>query len=70
VKWNLGVDPLPNVQQLLEDKGIKVFELATEDRQFDGLKAGTDAGPVVVLASWLPARRAGRTSPVEALRHE
>ena len=52
-KWKLGVDPLPNVQQLLEDNGIKVFELATEDRQFDGLKAGTGAGPVVVLASWL-----------------
>lgn len=52
-KWNLGVDPLPNVQQLLEDKGIKVFELETEDRQFDGLKADTVAGPVVVLASWL-----------------
>jgi len=52
-KWNLGMDPLPNVQQLLEDNGIKVFELATEDRQFDGLKAGTGAGPVVVLASWL-----------------
>jgi predicted permease len=27
-------------------------------------------GAVVVLASWLPARRAGRTSPTEALRYE
>ena len=52
-KWKLGADPLPNVQQLLEDHGIKVFELLTEDRQFDGLKAETEAGPVVVLASWL-----------------
>ncbi|MCC7375766.1 MAG: helix-turn-helix domain-containing protein [Verrucomicrobiales bacterium] len=52
-QWKLGEDPLPNVQQLLEDHGIKVFELATDDRQFDGLKAGTEVGPVVVLASWL-----------------
>lgn len=53
VEWQLGTDPLPNVQQLLEDNGIKVFELPTEDRQFDGLKAETEAGPVVVLAQWL-----------------
>ena len=52
-KWKLGTDPLPNIQQLLEDQGIKVFELPTEDRQFDGLKAETETGPVVVLASWL-----------------
>lgn len=53
MKWNLGLAPLPNVQRLLEDKGIKVFELATEVRQLNGLKADTEAGPVVVLASWL-----------------
>ena len=52
-KWKLGTDPLPNIQELLEENGIKVFELPTEDRHFDGLKADTEAGPVVVLAGWL-----------------
>jgi Zn-dependent peptidase ImmA (M78 family) len=52
-KWRLGMDPLPNIQELLEENGIKVFELQTDDRHFDGLKADTETGPVVVLASWL-----------------
>ena len=26
-KWRLGMDPLPNIQELLEENGIKVFEL-------------------------------------------
>ncbi|MFM8358457.1 MAG: helix-turn-helix domain-containing protein, partial [Verrucomicrobiota bacterium] len=52
-KWRLGMDPLPNVQELLEENGIKVFELQPEDRHFDGLTADTRTGPVVVLASWL-----------------
>jgi hypothetical protein len=60
VRWNLGLAPFPNVQRLLEDKGIKVFELATEDRQFNGLKADTEAGPVVVLASWLNSNLPGK----------
>lgn len=52
-KWRLGMDPLPNIQELLEENGIKVFELQTDDKHFDGLKADTETGPVVVLASWL-----------------
>jgi Zn-dependent peptidase ImmA (M78 family)/transcriptional regulator with XRE-family HTH domain len=52
-EWSLGTDALPNVQELLEDKGIKVFELDTDDTDFDGLSAETDAGDVVVLASHL-----------------
>lgn len=54
-RWRLGVDPLPNVQELLEENGIKVFELPTDNRHFDGLKADTETGPVVVIASWLKA---------------
>lgn len=52
-EWNLGTDALPNVQELLEDKGIKVFDLDLDDTAFDGLAAETNAGHVIVLASHL-----------------
>jgi Zn-dependent peptidase ImmA (M78 family) len=53
--WNLGFDPLPNVFELMESKGIKVFELPDSegDRDFDGLSADTEVGPVVVIAAHL-----------------
>lgn len=51
--WNLGEDPIPNVHELLEEKGIKVVEIPEEDSAFDGLFALTDVGPVIVLASHL-----------------
>ncbi len=51
--WRLGQDPLPNVFELMENKGIKVLELPDEDRDFDGLSADTDVGPVVVIAAHL-----------------
>lgn len=51
--WKLGHDPLPNVFELMESKGIKVLELPDEDRDFDGLSADTEAGPIVVIASHL-----------------
>ncbi len=51
--WKLGHDPLPNVFELMESKGIKVLELPDENRDFDGLSAETDAGPVVVIAAHL-----------------
>lgn len=34
--WNLGIDPIPSMTALLEDKGIKVIEADLPDR-FDGL---------------------------------
>jgi Zn-dependent peptidase ImmA (M78 family)/DNA-binding XRE family transcriptional regulator len=52
-EWKLGRDPLPNVIELIESHGIKVFELANADQDFDGFSAETEAGPVIVLADWL-----------------
>jgi Zn-dependent peptidase ImmA (M78 family) len=52
-KWNLGTDPLPNVQELMELKGIKVYEIDTGNEAFDGLFSLVNGEPVVVIASWL-----------------
>jgi Zn-dependent peptidase ImmA (M78 family)/transcriptional regulator with XRE-family HTH domain len=49
-KWNLGVDPIANVSELLEDNNIKLIELEA-DESFDGLQTwvnGRDV-PVIVL---------------------
>jgi Zn-dependent peptidase ImmA (M78 family)/transcriptional regulator with XRE-family HTH domain len=52
-KWNLGGDPLPNVHELLELKGIKVHEAETMDEAFDGFSGMANGSPVVVIAGWL-----------------
>jgi len=51
-KWNLGVDPLPNVLETLETNGIKVFEVEAPG-SIDGFAGWTDGQPVIVLAKWL-----------------
>lgn len=51
--WNLGSDPIPNIHELLEEKGIKVVQITEQDTAFDGLSATTDAGEMMVLASHL-----------------
>lgn len=50
--WKLGNDPLPNVLEMLETNGVKVFEIDAPE-SFDGFSGWTDGHPVVVLATWL-----------------
>ncbi len=47
-QWNLGYDPIPDVVEMLEDKGYKVIEVETS-KDFDGMKAETDDKKVIVL---------------------
>jgi Zn-dependent peptidase ImmA (M78 family) len=47
-EWNLGYDPIPDVVDMLEDKGYKVVEIEAPD-SFDGLKADMGNHRVVVL---------------------
>lgn len=47
-EWNLGYDPIPDVIEMLEDKGYKVAEIEAPN-SFDGLKADTGNQRVVVL---------------------
>ncbi len=51
-KWRLGDDPLPNVREMLESKGIMVFEVDAPE-SFNGFAGWADKNPVIVLARWL-----------------
>lgn len=47
-EWNLGYDPIPDVVEMLEDKGYKVVEIDAPEG-FDGLKAEINGIKVIVL---------------------
>lgn len=51
-KWNLGEDPLPNVREMLEAKGVLIFEVETPD-SFNGFAGHADGQPMIVLGKWL-----------------
>jgi Zn-dependent peptidase ImmA (M78 family)/transcriptional regulator with XRE-family HTH domain len=47
--WKLGLNPLPNIIELLEDHGIKVIEVDFED-SFDGLSTWVQQNiPIIVV---------------------
>lgn len=46
--WKLGFDPIPNVLEMLEEKGIRVIEIDA-DEAFDGLSAFVGEIPVIVV---------------------
>jgi len=46
--WKLGYDPIPDVVEMLEDKGYKVIELDAPDG-FDGMKADVEGRKIIVL---------------------
>jgi Zn-dependent peptidase ImmA (M78 family)/transcriptional regulator with XRE-family HTH domain len=46
--WALGYDPIPDVVEMLEDKGYKVIELDAPVG-FDGMKADVDGKKIIVL---------------------
>jgi len=48
MKWNLGYDPIPDVVEMLEDKGYKVVDIETSGA-FDGFKADVGNVKVIVL---------------------
>ena len=56
--WQLGVNPLPDLIDLLESKGILVI-ISQEEKadQFDGLMAHIDDQPVIVISDCWPGCR-------------
>jgi Zn-dependent peptidase ImmA (M78 family)/DNA-binding XRE family transcriptional regulator len=57
-EWNIGIDPIHNIIQLLEDKEIKVIELYDVDDKFDGLATYVNGKyPVIVVNGNFPVER-------------
>ena len=52
-QWDLGYDPIPDVVEMLEDKGYKVVEIESPNA-FDGFKADVGDQKVIVLRKTLP----------------
>jgi Zn-dependent peptidase ImmA (M78 family) len=50
--WRLGEDPLPNVRETLESKGIMMFDVEAPE-SFNGFAGHADGHPAIVLAKWL-----------------
>jgi len=47
-KWKLGEAPISNLIELLEDKGIRIHEIETDDN-FNGISAWADEIPVIAV---------------------
>lgn len=57
-EWQLGLDPLPDLIDLLESKGILVILTTAEQAdKFDGLQARVEKQPVLVVSSLWPGCR-------------
>jgi transcriptional regulator with XRE-family HTH domain len=54
--WNLGLDPIENLTQLLEDQGIKVGQVDGFDH-FDACTFLANSAPVIVSKAALPGDR-------------
>lgn len=56
--WNLGLDPIPNLIDTIETKGIKVLITRYDGhKQFNGLSARVKGAPVVVVGQSWPGDR-------------
>jgi Zn-dependent peptidase ImmA (M78 family)/DNA-binding XRE family transcriptional regulator len=57
-QWNLGLDPIPDLVDLLEEQGIKVFGFDNSNHpNFDGLFSYVDESPLVVIGNQYPGDR-------------
>lgn len=56
--WDLGFDPIPDLVDVLETNGIRVFMIETDaESKFDGLAASVDGMPIVVVGGHWPGDR-------------
>lgn len=52
ISWNLGFSPIPDLIDVLESKGIRVFVIDDSmDNNFDGLATKVNGQPIIVICS-------------------
>jgi len=57
-EWDLGLDPIDNLLEVLEDKGIKVWTIDQEHDHFDALEIwANDETPILVVRGGIPGDR-------------
>jgi Zn-dependent peptidase ImmA (M78 family)/DNA-binding XRE family transcriptional regulator len=57
-QWDLGLEPLPDLIDIFEERGIKVFEM--DNRQYpklDGFSASINNMPIIVIGNQWPGDR-------------
>ena len=52
-EWGLGHEPIANVREMLEDHGVKVYEVDNGSARFDALAGWAGNVPVIVLSESL-----------------
>lgn len=56
--WDLGLNPLPELIDTLEDRGVLVIAIEGDDKgRFDGMAASVDGLPILVVGSRWPGDR-------------
>ena len=55
--WGLGIDPIPVLTDMLEERGVKVFQSQAINDRFDGMAATVDGIPVIVVGRGWPGDR-------------
>lgn len=56
-KWKLGIDPIPVVTDMLEERGIKVIQSDAIPGDFDGLACSVNNIPVIAVSAQAPGDR-------------
>ncbi len=57
-RWKLGIEPLPDLIDIFEEHGIKVFEIDNQQYpKFDGLSASINKMPIIVIGNQWPGDR-------------
>lgn len=55
--WNLGVDPIPVLTDMLEERGVMVFQSQAIPGDFDGLATKVNGIPIIVVSANAPGDR-------------